>query len=54
MLPARVTFHAALVTYAIFRPEDAPVLEYREDDGATVSLFSVPIKNPVPYQRGSG
>jgi hypothetical protein len=31
------------VTYAIFRPEDAPVLEYR-DDGATVEpLFYVPI-----------
>jgi DNA topoisomerase-2 len=43
------------VTYAIFRPEDAPVLEYREDDGATVEpLFYVPIVPMVLINGGSG
>jgi DNA topoisomerase-2 len=43
------------ITYAIFRPEDAPVLEYREDDGVSVEpLFYAPIVPMVLVNGCSG
>jgi DNA topoisomerase-2 len=53
--PRYIYTELSQITATLFRPEDAPVLEYREDDGATVEpLYYVPIVPVVLINGCSG